>query len=134
MANERVQGLQHLLDKMEGLKLNMQKTLIVRALRKACAPIKEAAEEAAPDDPNTAGSRIRDNIIIVVSEQTAHGSIAKIGPARRGFMGRFHEHGTKFMARRPWLEPAFDRAKPEALRILGQTLAEGIETELRKGK
>jgi HK97 gp10 family phage protein len=128
-----VEGLDDLLKKMDGLKLSMQKTLIVRALRKGSEPVKVRGAERAPDDPDTSGNRIADNMMITISEQTADGAIAKIGPSYRdgAWVGKFSERGTARERRRPWLGPAFEETKDEAVKLIGENLAEGIEKELK---
>lgn len=126
---EDVVGLQSLLKSMDGIPLVMQKTLIVRALREASEPIRTRAEELAPDDPTTPGSRIKENMMTQVSDQTADGAIAKTGASRKGFVGEFAEFGTIHQSADPFLRPAYDEKLDEAVRTLGQVLAEGIEKE-----
>lgn len=128
MADETIQGLQDLLKKMDDLPLVLKKTLIVRALRKGAEPIRAEAERRAPWD--TGG--LAESMMITVSDQTAEGAIAKIGPSRKEFHGGFNEFGTAHMAAQPFLRPAFDEMQAEALRILGEDLAEGIEREMAK--
>lgn len=130
MADEDIHGLQDLLKSMDNLPLVMQRTLIVRALRKGAEPIEERASQLAPDDATTPGSRIRDNMMTTITDQTADGAIAKIGPSRKGFVGGFQEFGTAYHAAQPFLRPAFDEKQEEAIRIMGQELAEGIAKEL----
>lgn len=117
---------------MEGLPLALQKNLIVRALRKGAEPIRERATELAPDDPTTPGSRIRESMSITVSDQTATGAIARIGPTRAGFVGIFAEIGTAHQIADPFLQPAFDQKIDEAYRILGEELGSSIEKEFAK--
>lgn len=131
-SNETVQGLQSLLDSMEGLPFVLRKNLIVRALRKAGEIIARRGASLAPNDPMTAGSRIADSMKVAVRDQTATGATAEIGPTGKGFVGIFHERGTKFMRARPWLSRAFDQSVDEAYDVLGKTLGDGIEEEFYK--
>jgi len=108
MAQVRIHGLDALLRRMESLPLKLQKNIIARALRKGSVPIKEDAARRAPDDPSTPGSRISESMMTVVSEQTATGAIAKTGPSRKGFFGKFAERGTKHQRKTPFLQPAFE--------------------------
>lgn len=129
---EVIQGLDHLLAQLgEVNSLVQQKKILVKALREGAEPIRARAEELAPDDPTTPGSRIKESMMISVQEQTATGAVAKIGPSRKGFMGQFHEFGTMFLSADPFLRPAFDEKIGEAVKIIGETLAEGIEGAAR---
>jgi len=127
MADEIVEGLQDLLKSMDGLPLVLQKKLIAKSLRKAAEPIRERAAELAPDDPETPGSRIRDNMSISVTEQTATGAVAKIGPSKAGYPGIYAELGTAHQTATPFLRPAYDEKEEEAFDILADTLGDGIE-------
>lgn len=129
---EDVQGLQELLSKLDRLPLTLGRTLIVRALRQGALPIQERAAQLAPDDPETPGSRIEFNMMTTITDQTATGAIAKIGPSTKGFVGIFAEFGTAHQTGTPFLGPAFDDMKEEALKIIGEELAESIERELKK--
>lgn len=132
-SDEAIEGLQSLLDSMEGLELSKQKNLIARALRKGAQPIIQAAKRRAPNDPATPGNRIADNITVAVREQTASGAVAEIGPTRKGFMGHFAENGTRRgQPARPWLAPAFDETHDDALELLADELGEGIDQEFSK--
>lgn len=128
-----IEGLDELLGKMDGLPLVLQKNLIARSLRKGAEPIRAGAEQLAPDDPTTPGSRIKEGMMITVSDQTAEGATAKIGPSRKAFFGQFEEFGTSHQAAEPFLRPAFDEKQEEAIRLVGEDLAEGIEKEMKHG-
>lgn len=133
MPNEIViTGLQELLKSMDGLDLSKQKTLIVRSLRKAGGPVQERIRALAPDDPETPGSRIAENVGISVVDQTATGAIAQIGPTKRGFAGIFAEEGTVHQSAKPFIEPAFDETQDEAYSVLSETLGDFIEKEWSK--
>lgn len=133
---EDVLGLQALLKSMDSLPLTMQKTLIVRSLRKGAEPIQKRMEQLAPDDPDTPGSRLA-NIGIAVRDQTATGARAVIGPATESGMrvteaALAAEFGTAHQSATPFVRPAFDEKRDEALKLVGEILAEGIEKELAK--
>lgn len=122
-----VEGLDDLLKSMDALPLTLRKTLIARALRKGAQPIREKAAMLAPDDPETPRSHIEESMSINVVEQTAEGAKAIIGPTRAGFMGIMAELGTAHEAARPFLQPAFDQHVGEAVELIGDVLADGIE-------
>ena len=132
MRDEVVEGMQELLDSMEGLPLALQKRLIVRSLRKGAEPIRQEAANLAPDDPTTAGSRVKESMSITVTDQTATGATANIGPSRKGFMGIFAEQGTKRQPAKPFLQRAFDSKYDAAYNALEEELGDSIEKEFLK--
>lgn len=132
MAEFTVEGMDDLLKSMESLPLALQKNIIVRSLRKAGQPIAEEIERRAPDDPDTPGSRIETNIRVQVSDQTATGAVARIGPTTGGFPGIFAELGTAHQTAKPFIRPAFESTKEQALSILGDELGDQIEREFAK--
>jgi HK97 gp10 family phage protein len=131
MAEVRIRGLEGLLRRMESLPLKLQKNIIARALRKGSVPIKEDAAQRAPDDPETAGSRISESMMTVVADQTAKGAIAKTGPSQKGFFGKFAERGTRHQRKDPFLQPAFDAKRSVALDEVARVLADEIEKGLK---
>lgn len=131
-GNEPVQGLQDLLDSMEGLTLSQMKNVIARALRRAGRIIMEAAQRFAPNDPRTPGSSIADSMSVIVREQTATGAIAEIGPSKRGFAGIFAETGTARQQSRPWLSRAFEETGEHAYETLANEFGDEIEREFYK--
>jgi HK97 gp10 family phage protein len=125
-------GLERFNQNIDRLPYTMQRTVIVRALRQAAEPIRVRAQELAPDDPTTPGSRIKENMMTQVSDATIDGATALIGPSRKGFVGEFAEWGTSHQAAEPFLRPAYDEQREEAIRILGEGLASEIEKELSR--
>lgn len=129
---EDLQGLQDLLKSMDGLTLLQRKRIIARSLRKAAEPIKERAAALAPNDPDTPGSRISESMSITVSDQTATGAVAKVGPTKHGFPGIMAEVGTVHQPSRPWLSKAFDETIDTAYETLASDLGDAIEKEFSK--
>lgn len=129
----KVVGMDDLLKSLANIPANLsaKKNIIARSLRAAGQPILEEQKALAPDDPDTADSRIEENLGIAVIDQTAISAEARIGSKKWGFVGRFAEHGTSHQTATPWMGPAFDRREQEALSILSKTLAEGIEDAYR---
>jgi HK97 gp10 family phage protein len=126
--------MQDLLDSMEGLPLVLRRILIARSLREAAQPIAARMRETAPDDPETPGSRIRESIGISVTNRTAEGATAEIGPSKHGFPAIFAELGTPHQPARPFIQPAFDQTQEHAYELLSEVLGEGIEEEFYKLK
>lgn len=128
---EDIHGLQDLLKKLDDLgSLVKSKNVIARALRAGAEPIREEAGRRAPrgdEAPHAA-----DTMTTVVSDQTAEGAIAKVGPSKAGFYLSFHEWGTAHMSAQPFLRPAFDEKQDEALKLVGEELGRQIEKEMAK--
>lgn len=131
MAEVVIQGMQELLGKMDGLPLSLQKIIVARTLRAAAEPIRARAQELAPIDETQAEHPLREEMMTVVSEQTATGATARIGSSRRGFYGTFQEFGTSRHAANPFLVPAFEEKIGEATQIAGEQLAGHIERAFR---
>ena len=128
---EEVVGLQDLLKKLEDLpSLVSAKNAIARSLRKGAEPIRVEAGRMAPRSDEA--PHLADTMVIQVSEQTADGAVAKIGPSKKGFYGTFQEFGTINHSAQPFLRPAFDARQSEALKIVGEVLAAEIEKAMKK--
>ena len=54
------------------------------------------------------------------------------GAGRKGFHAHLLEFGTVKMAARPFIRPAFDQTKGEALKVIGMELGKGVEKAARK--
>lgn len=121
-----------LLESMEELPRSMQRTIGARALRKGSEPVRQRAEELAPIDETQTDHPLKEGMMISIVEQAADHWIAKIGPSREGFYGQFQEFGTVDHAAQPFLIPAFEERKAEAVGIIGSELASGIEKAFKK--
>jgi len=128
-----IQGMQGLLDSMEALPYSLQKNLIVRELRKGGQVIADEAARIAPrDDNDDDGFHMADSMMVVVSDQTFEGAVAKIGPSRKGYYGIFTEIGTIYVAGKHWLRRAFDSRIEEVTRTIGEGLGRAIEKEMKR--
>jgi len=54
------------------------------------------------------------------------------GAGKKGFHAHLIEFGTVKMAARPFIRPAFDQTKGEALKVMGKELGKGVEKAARK--
>lgn len=129
---EDVKGLAGLLADLGKLPLTMGKLIIVRSLRKAVEPIETRIAQLAPDDPETSGSQIRENIASNITDQTATGAIALIGPTKKGFVAGFAELGTAHQPARPFIGPGFDQTYEDAIDIFVEEIGDSTEKELKK--
>jgi hypothetical protein len=82
--------------------------------------------------------RLRDNITIRKVRGTNQHQIKFAVGVGDAFWGMFLEFGTRFMAARPWMRPAFDAAASRVIDQIGSLLGKGIEREgkrlFRKGR
>lgn len=124
-----IEGLDELLKKLDQLPLSAAKLYIARALRKGAEPIREEAANRAPRGDGA--PHLADTMITVISEQTATGATARVGPSKRGFYGLFQEIGTSHHRAQPFLLPAYYAKVDEAVTIIGKELSESIEKEMR---
>ena len=123
LDSEVVQGLDGLLESMEGLPLVVQRKLIADALREGADVVAIEAEARAPVETG----RLSENIVYAITEQTASGAVANIGPAKQVFYGAFVERGTEHMTPEPFLGPAFDDSVDKATAVIQEVLGDGIE-------
>ncbi len=108
-------------------KLGTKKNIIVRSLRKGGEVIRVRAEQLAP----VLTGNLKESMMVTVSDQTADSAVAKIGPSRKGFYGQFPEFGTINQSADPFLRPAFDSQREQAVKVIGEELARQIERELK---
>ena len=100
--------------------------VLKEALLKAAQPIRDEAELLAPvsDKP---GGHLAQGIKIRLMRSTAPGhERVRIGVKEALWYGTFPEYGTSKMAARPFMRPALDTQKNEALRILKAELKRSI--------
>ncbi len=123
---------------------------LTAALRQAAEPVLDEARARAPVGKESKGrvrfrrsrkgkvtvsnyGKLRPSLRIatVPASRTPH-SATVVVTVGKAFWGLFVEFGTRFMAARPFLRPAFEARKMEALNRLGQSLGEQIEKAARK--
>lgn len=97
--------------------------VLQRSVMAGATPIRKAAKANAPR-----ASGALANSIVARKDKTAGASAAvKIGPTRKRFYGLFAEFGTSTQPAKPWLRPAFETTKGEALNRIGKALGRNIE-------
>ena len=140
-----VTGLAELEKRMLAFPDKIARNIIARALSKGAAIIRDEARQIAPRDT---GEMARD--IMIKKARTERGSSLltfqvfvrtgkksrlagkKRNVSRDSFYWRFVEFGTAKMAAKPFMRPAFERMKVQAVEAIRDSLADNIEKEAAK--
>lgn len=105
--------------------------VLMAALRKAGKPMEADAQQTAPRSKNPGKNGHMADSISLRKLKDAN-SVADVeaslwlGPDPNHWYGGFQEFGTRFQTARPFMRPAFDRHKDEAIDLLGKELWKGI--------
>lgn len=144
MADLRhVEGLRELVRALEDLPRKVATNGLRKAVSTGAALVRDEAKSRAPVDT---GEMRRD--IMIKRARTADGMIAtyevfvrtgkksrmagrRRNVARDSYYWRFVEFGTSKMAARPFMRPAFEAKKVEAVDLIKQTLREKIAEATR---
>ncbi len=117
----------------------MDKRALPKIFRKALAPVRDVARDLAPVDSGS----LKQSISIRVSTgakqdrygRTAEGAVGvryQKTEGRNPFYAPFLEYGTKHAAAQPFMQPAMDRKRRSAMRILKRGLRRIIIKEMRR--
>jgi HK97 gp10 family phage protein len=113
-----VTGLNELSAKLRELTPNLVKRALIDSLRQSGEVFRDALEEYAPvgPPPDPHSGQLAESMKIVVKlDILKDQGIARIGPTQDAFWGRFSEFGTVHEAAKPWMRPAYDAVKNDAL-------------------
>ncbi len=123
----RIEGLRELDRKLRRLEGRVARKIVRDATRKGAQALRKEIRAAAPRRTGFLRRHIRYR---TTSRSPTHYTIS-VGPDRGAFYGRFVELGTQKMAARPFMRPAFERARERIVRIVTDRLREGIERAAR---
>ena len=132
MANEvRIEGLRELNATLKKLEDRTQKRILNRAVNAGAVVIRNEARQNAPQDTG----KLKRNIITAKRRAQKGQAVYAVSVRRKGkaedsrnaFYGYFVEFGTSKMTARPFLTPAFEGKREEAMRQIAKTLGEGID-------
>lgn len=141
---QKLQAIERTMGRIPG---KLAKKVFRTAGRKAAAVFRRAAQARARSQFNRISGKLATGIKVQIKIKS-RGSLgsdltAKVGasPAGKGvpkevslFYLRFLEKGTKFITRDPFIEPAFDARKGEALRIFTAVLSKGVDPAVREAR
>jgi HK97 gp10 family phage protein len=120
--SETIIGLENFERLLKSMELFPQKQLLVAATKAGAELIREEGERRAPRDSGL----LAEEESIQIKEAAADEVVARIGPSKKAFYGVFVEFGTVLMPARPFLTPAYETKKNEALKVAGAHLAAAI--------
>ncbi len=124
-------GLEKLESKLNDIALTVQRKALIKATKRGGELIRQEAQARAPRRTG----RLAENEIMVLrnSENTATDVVVRVGPALTAFYGLFEEIGTAHSTADPFLLPAFEATKDEALKIASEEFQATIDEVVRKG-
>lgn len=125
MASRRYTGLEggdELARKLAALDENLGGALLLEAAIAAAGPIEAAAAQNAP----RASGELAESMDTVVETARPRKIELHVGPGPKGWHGIFAELGTSKHAAQPFLRPAFDEKRDEAVDRFADTLRGGI--------
>lgn len=144
-----IHGLRELQERLRQLPRELQGKVLTQALREGGrvivkdaqgrAPVAVAAHPVGKGKEQVQPGNIRRNIVMRAVKETDSTATVSIGVRSSGkksnknaFYWRFLEFGTKFIAARPYMRPAFEARKLEAAQKIKEALAKRIDAAVRK--
>lgn len=120
-------GMEDVLGKMRSLDDAVLGETVKEAALAGGAIIAASARQKAPRSrsPKSKG-HAADSIAARVSSSTTSRASIKVGPADWGFYLQFLEFGTSKLRAKPWLRPAMDEHKSEAIRVASDVFRQAI--------
>lgn len=118
----QVKGLKELKKNLEKVGRNVDDVLD-EAIMAGAKVIEQAAKSKAP----VKTGRLRRSITVEIKDKEDNFITVRVGPGKEGFYGRFVELGTKKMAAKPFLRPAFDENVQEARKEIRRVLKEAVK-------
>ncbi len=141
----KLTGFKELAQAMRQLPDRVAKNALRRAVSSAAAVVRNEARARAPVDTgemkrdiqmkrdrDTKGQVSARYLVFVRSGKKSRMAGKGRNVNKDSFYWRFLEFGTVKMTAKPFMRPAFEAKKQEALEQLRKTLKEGIETEAQK--
>lgn len=150
MALTHIRGASEMEALLRQLPAALAKQVLTAALRDAAKPILEEARALAPVGTESKGrvrlrtskrgtvsisnyGKLKPSLrIAALPERLTPHSATVVVTVGKAFWGMFVEFGTRFMPARPFLRPAFEAKKVEALNRLGKALGARIEKAAKK--
>jgi HK97 gp10 family phage protein len=139
MITVKIEGLDKLKEALEQLPKELQKGPLRSAVSASAKVVQDRARELASEDTGTlkrAIYRTRSRSGSSAVQETAIVGVRYGRPYRRrgldAWYWRFLEFGTRKMAARPFLRPAFDTTKEKAVDVMKERLLKAIDRAAAK--
>lgn len=121
-------GLGEFIERVQKMPILLQQKILVRAARAGGELIRQEVENHAPQSADSTG-RLHRDIAMSVNQPNYKRAVAKIGPGKKVFYGKFPELGTKFQEQHEYITPAFQRKLPEAFAAAFQQIDDDLRRE-----
>lgn len=133
MATFEITGLKECLRALKTLAPKLEKKVLRQAIRKALKPILAKAKELAPKDKGDLAKAIK----LRAAVKRKRGVIAlevRVGEGEfqgKTFYGGMQEYGTSKIQPHPFMRPAFDEGKDQAMTTAKEEILAGVEREAK---
>lgn len=133
----KLEGLNDIAKKLKALPVKLQRKVLTKSLRAGSRLIVSDAKRRVPKDTG----KLKRNIATRVRRKGSKGERAlQVYVRRRGkkedpknaFYWTFLEFGTRYISPRPFLRPAFEANKTEAVRRISAAMGPLLKTEVDK--
>src|SRR5262245_52196384 len=119
-----IRGLADLQAKLNELGEIGKRKILQKALKNGAEVVRQEAENSAP---RLTGKLAKEEMISIEEDSSLYEAVVKIGPSRLAFYGLFIELGTAHQVAQPFLEPALERKKGQAVIDVTDVLAAEID-------
>lgn len=137
----QTKGLRELKKALDALPDKINKKVLDSAVRAGANVIKKEAQSNVNIRPtqndneggkrNRAPGSLRKGISVAKVKGTGTRVHFVVGTRKKAFYGRFLEFGTKHIAPRPWLRPAYESKKAAAQAAFVKSLSRGLKREIK---
>ena len=125
----KIEGLKELNKKLGQLAPNIERKVLAKSVTEGARIVRDEAKRLVPIKTGT----LKRGIKYRRKPRQPRGSVVyQVGLAPKAFYGMFVEFGTKKLAARPFLRPAFDGKISEAIAAMKQKMWAGILNETKK--
>jgi HK97 gp10 family phage protein len=115
-------GLKEFNDRLDEMTYLARQQALTKAVREGGKLIQDEIEHRAKHRTG----KLAANIGLTVRQATGTQAVARIGPAKSAFYGKFPEIGTKFQNPLAYIRPAFEAKFDEAFAVALYVLEQGI--------
>ena len=129
-----IEGLRFLAQQLENLEAKAQRKVLRGAVRKAARPVMKEMRAKVPVDEGETKRAIAQSVKVKRSIAHVDIGIRRKAKGRPGSRVHFIEFGTVHQPAQPFMRPALDTKKNEAVKRLGEALKEEIDKVTAKAR